>query len=47
MRMNRSENSVKKYMTELEAAGLLERKERAKGYPDMLYLKRVSYMVEA
>lgn len=45
--MNRSENSVKKYMTELEAAGLLERKERAKGYPDMLYLKRVSYMVEA
>ncbi len=45
--MNRSENSVKKYMTELEAAGLLEKRERAKGYPDMLYLKRLTYAVEA
>lgn len=41
--MNRSENSVKKYMAELEEAGLLERRERAKGYPDMLYLKRLTY----
>ena len=45
--MNRSENSVRKYMAELESTGLLEKRERAKGYPDMLYLKRLIYTAEA
>lgn len=44
--MSRSENSVTKYMTELEDAGLLERKIRNGGKPTQLYLKRLNYVYE-
>ena len=44
--MSRSENSVTKYMMELEDAGLLERKIRNGVKPTQLYLKRLNYVYE-
>lgn len=44
--MNRSENSVTKYLNELEESGLLERRTRNGGMPTMLYLKKLNYAYE-
>lgn len=44
--MNRSEASVNQYISELEKAGLLEKKMRGSGLPCMLYLKKISYQRE-
>ncbi len=44
--MNRSEISINKYMSELEMAGLLEKRLRGSGLPCMLYLKKITYQRE-